>query len=121
MPPCRTPGCRNRSTGHGLCPACEAGRKRHNDATRPSASARGYDARWREARARYLLAHPTCALCGDPATEAHHITRKRDGGTDDDANLMALCHACHSRITASTQSFGRAETTAIDARSFERR
>jgi 5-methylcytosine-specific restriction endonuclease McrA len=30
----------------------------------------------------------------------HHIVPRRNGGGDEDSNLRALCHACHSRVTA---------------------
>ena len=33
------------------------------------------------------------------ATDVHHIVPRRDGGPDEEDNLMALCHACHSRVT----------------------
>jgi 5-methylcytosine-specific restriction protein A len=53
----------------------------------------------------YLRAHPLCVQClgrgrVTMATEVHHIVKLRDGGHDADDNLMALCHACHSAITA---------------------
>jgi predicted kinase len=53
----------------------------------------------------YLAAHPLCAehlRRGQVvmASDVDHIIPKRHGGTDDEANLQALCHACHSRKTS---------------------
>ena len=73
---------------------------------RASASQRGYGARWQRLRAAYLRANPVCDVCDRgrghvrAATEVHHVTAKRDGGSDEWGNLMALCKSCHSRITA---------------------
>ncbi len=38
-------------------------------------------------------------LCGEPATDVDHIVRPDLGGTDDDANLQALCTWHHQRKT----------------------
>ncbi|OPY59584.1 MAG: HNH endonuclease [Pelotomaculum sp. PtaU1.Bin035] len=53
----------------------------------------------------YIAAHPLCERCGKhgritPAQEVHHIQPLSQGGTNDYANLMALCTSCHSEITA---------------------
>ena len=74
---------------------------------RPSAARRGYDARWRDFRAAYLLRHPTCAAmlrdgrrCGRPATDVDHKKTLASGaGKYDESNLAAYCHSCHSRKT----------------------
>lgn len=34
------------------------------------------------------------------ARQVDHIVPKCDGGTDDDANLQAICRACHQAKTA---------------------
>ena len=75
---------------------------------RPTATARGYDARWRRTRARYLRAHPTCATCTAPAQHVHHLDGLGPKGPrgHDHANLQALCHRCHSRTTAREQPGG---------------
>jgi 5-methylcytosine-specific restriction protein A len=33
------------------------------------------------------------------ATDVHHLIPKRDGGCDEESNLEALCHSCHSKVT----------------------
>lgn len=51
-----------------------------------------------------LRSSPLCLDCAaqgltTAATEVHHIIAKRDGGTDSEDNLMALCKSCHSKRT----------------------
>lgn len=72
---------------------------------RGSAASRGYGRRWRRLRKRFLDRHPLCQDCHAHgwlvgATDVDHIVPKRRGGTDDESNLQALCHRCHSRKTA---------------------
>jgi len=64
-----------------------------------------YGRAWRRIRAAYIAGHPLCEQCKaagrlTPATEVHHVVPLADGGTHDDTNLMSLCKACHSSITA---------------------
>lgn len=68
---------------------------------RPSAAARGYDARWRRIRARYLRAHPICELedCDRPSVDVDHIDGSGPRGDNSDSNLMALCKPHHSSKT----------------------
>ena len=73
--------------------------------SRESRHARGYGATWVKLRARILrrdshLCQP-CLAKGrpTPATEVHHIRAKADGGTDDAANLTAICRECHDEAT----------------------
>lgn len=74
-------------------------RNRRHDAIRPTAARRGYDHRWRKARLEFLLMHPICAMCGQPATVVDHIKPHR--GDDrlfwDRTNWQALCRTCHNR------------------------
>jgi 5-methylcytosine-specific restriction protein A len=70
------------------------------DHQRGSASARGYDAKWRKFRKWFLSRHPLCTDCTGTrsATEVHHIQKLVDAPqlkcVED--NCMALCHSCHS-------------------------
>ncbi len=64
-----------------------------------------YGRTWKRIRDRYFAAHPLCEQCEKhgritPAEEVHHIKPLSQGGTNDYANLMALCTSCHSEITA---------------------
>jgi hypothetical protein len=85
--------------------------------SRPSASARGYNRRWRRLRRLVLACKP---LCADPfgfhaaegsvevAIAVDHIVPKSCGGRDALDNLQGLCASCHSRKTAQTDGgFGR--------------
>ena len=46
----------------------------------------------------------TCQCCGKKncRLEVHHIKFRRDGGTDDEENLITLCKECHDRVHAGT-------------------
>ena len=75
---------------------------------RPSASARGYNSRWRKARKHYLSLHPLCVLCKaegktTPATVVDHVKPHR-GDEElfwDEGNWQAACKPHHDRKTAS--------------------
>lgn len=76
----------------------------------------GYGTEWDKLRRRILqrdnyLCQPclragrlTALTTGDPrhtrAGSVDHIKRKADGGTDDPANLQAICRLCHEAKTA---------------------
>ena len=76
----------------GTCNKCRAVREKG----RPSASARGYGAKWRKLRRHVLSLDPMCRVCKrEIATEVDHINRKADGGSDDVENLQGLCYDCH--------------------------
>jgi len=101
---CVHPGCPNivRTPGVSRCPLHQAEYERTHDARRPSASQRGYDSRWKAVRDKFLADHPFCEMCGAPAEIAHHVIRKRVGGVDEGANLVALCKQCHGQHHAAT-------------------
>lgn len=94
--PCAYPGCRNLVRDGRYC----TDHSRRVNVERGSAASRGYGARWRRLRLMFLHEHPLCALCGAPATEVDHIIPIRLGGSNDAANLQALCKPCHSTKTA---------------------
>ena len=77
---------------------------------RPSAARRGYDARWRQTRARYLRTVPWCENCGVfvKADEVHHLDGLGPNGPNGHnfANLQALCSPCHKSVTAREQPGG---------------
>lgn len=95
---CRHRSCPSRATHGGYCATHYQPRERPAD-ERPSAAQRGYDAKWRRIRAAYLKKHPTCVACGEQATEVDHIKALRDGGTNEWANLQAMCKTHHSQKT----------------------
>lgn len=62
-------------------------------------------------RHRVLSDQPLCQQCLDRgqvvvATEVHHKVRVSDGGTDDEENLVGLCHDCHEAITTGRPAVG---------------
>lgn len=76
---------------------------------------RKYGRAWKRIRDRYISQHKTCEMCihkamSNPkhkircATEVHHIVPICRGGQHIDANLMALCHSCHSEIHLKEES-----------------
>ena len=109
--------CPNRAVINGLCQTHHDQAEREYDARRPSATARGYDARWRATRRQYLETHVYCESddCRQlpewqraVATDVDHIDGlgpKGQRGHDPD-NLRALCHSCHSKRTAADQPGG---------------
>jgi 5-methylcytosine-specific restriction enzyme A len=104
---CKRSGCPG-LVRDGVCSVCgplRAAVQRQHDEQRGSAAQRGYGARWQRLRGMVLRGSPLCAECArqgivTPATDVHHLVKRRDGGPDAEGNLEALCHACHSRITA---------------------
>lgn len=107
---CMEPGCPT-LTDATRCEAHRKARRRKQDARRPSAAARGYDERWRRTRRSFLRAHPVCqheAGCIQPATDVHHLDGLGPRGPrgHDRENLVSLCHAHHSAITAKMQPGG---------------
>lgn len=93
--PCSVPGCPNLN--------CEVHKKWGAISNhRESASRRGYDRTWRKLRRLFLRMHPFCQ-CGAEAVDVHHIVALKDGGQNEWSNLEAMCHSCHSRVTASEQ------------------
>lgn len=67
-----------------------------------TSAARGYDNKWRKARAGYLKKHPLCAWCEktgrvEPAMIVDHIKPHRGDMKVfwDKANWQPLCKHCH--------------------------
>ncbi len=104
--PCRFPGC------PGFCEQGQVFCKDHmawsGDRLRGGADARGYDARWRTARKRFLQTHPLCAECMKensitPATVVDHIIPHRGDQSLfwDESNWQGLCERHHNIKTGS--------------------
>ncbi len=79
-------------------------RKKMYDRGRPSATARGYDARWRKQRVRGLALEPLCRECKKrgritAATVRDHIVPIAQGGSNEESNIQSLCAPCHNRKT----------------------
>lgn len=116
MKPCNKIGCPNLTTER----YCEQHKQeeRRYDRGRGSASQRGYDAKWRKARLRFLRQNPLCVHCLDedeitPATVVDHIQAHK-GDRElfwDEDNWQALCKMHHDIKTAKEDGgFGNAIT-----------
>ena len=65
---------------------------------------------WRRIRERILIRDLyTCRSCGivTKDLEVDHIVNVAEGGTDNDANLQALCVPCHQAKTSAEAARGR--------------
>lgn len=109
--PCRVPWCSALvPSGTTYCPTHRRQMDREQGRTRPTSKAQGFDGRWTAYARFYLTQHPLCCRCLEetrlpvPATEVHHrIPFHGDRALQyDESNLMALCHRCHSKVTATT-------------------
>ena len=95
---------------HGARCVCQItstrARNRRHDAKRPSAAKRGYDSKWRAARAAFLATHPDCVMCGAPANVVDHIIPHRGNKALfwDRYNWQALCKGCHDRVKQRDES-----------------
>lgn len=103
--PCRYPGCPN------LCDKgvyCSEHIQFSSDRRRGDAESRGYDSRWRKARANFLQRNPLCNACMKrgkitPATVVDHVIPHRGDQKLfwDESNWQALCKSCHDHKTGS--------------------
>lgn len=82
---------------------------------RPTPSGRGYDYDWQIFRKWFLARHPVCERCRrKSAVDVHHkITLKSGGRRLDEKNCEALCHSCHSRVTAGSKFAARGPKTSV--------
>jgi len=105
---CRAPGCGRRIAEPGYCEthvhlASQWSRRQDR---KGSTTQRGYGWQWQKLRASVLqrdggLCRPCIKLARvTEAKDVDHIVSKANGGTDDPANLQAICAACHKAKTA---------------------
>jgi 5-methylcytosine-specific restriction protein A len=107
---CTRPGCREFTPGV-YCSSHQQRRAQAYEQQRGTASARGYGARWRKYRQRYLIEHPWCVSCNGLANVVDHV-KPHVGDVKlmwDPKNHQAMCSSCHSRKTARVDGgFGNA-------------
>ncbi|PZR07117.1 MAG: HNH endonuclease [Archangium gephyra] len=97
--PCAAPACRALVRGGRFCADhVSRGAAARALGGRGTSHERGYDARWRKARAAFLAAHPLCAECQrhgrvTPARVVDHIKPHRGDEALfwNEANWQALC------------------------------
>ncbi len=97
----------------GYCPAHQKADRKRYDQARGNATQRGYDARWRKARAAYLAEHPLCVMCEAEGrvTAAkvvdHRIPHKGDPTLFwDQDNWQSLCTNHHNSAKQSEERRG---------------
>jgi len=106
LTPCNYPGCPE-LTKDRYCPPHQKHVNKQYEATRETATARGYDSRWRKARLMYLRRHPLCVECKNedrlsPGTTVDHIVPHKGNQTLfwDENNWQSLCATHHNVKTA---------------------
>jgi 5-methylcytosine-specific restriction protein A len=106
---CSTPHCM-KITPRGRCEDCRKSARRQSDRRRDSSGERGYDAKWRRTRARFLYLNPWCSEpgCCERATEVHHVDGEGPSGPNGHkhAFLRGFCKKHHDQRTAKTQPGG---------------
>lgn len=113
--PCAYIGCPRLAVNGQYCAVHQKEMERHyNHFQRDLECNKRYGRAWKRIRDRFIKAHPLCEECRKqgrltPAAEVHHILPLSDGGTHDYDNLMALCKACHSRITLEANKQNRSK------------
>ena len=103
--PCSYPGCPRLTSGR----YCEKHQKlmnrQYEQYQRDPHTAERYGRNWSRIRNAFLSGHPFCELCRrdgrlTKAEIVHHIKPVREGGDNEEDNLMALCKPCHERLQA---------------------
>jgi 5-methylcytosine-specific restriction enzyme A len=106
---CSSPGCYE-LVKSGKCGDCRKAARKRSDRNRPNAGERGYDAKWRRTRARFLQLNPWCSEpgCSERATEVDHIDGLGPLSIDGHKhrNLRGFCKPHHSKRTARDQPGG---------------
>ncbi|EHL65438.1 HNH endonuclease [Cloacibacillus evryensis] len=103
--PCAFPGCGRLALRGQYCAEHQKTiNQQYNKYDRAPGSNKRYGRSWKRIRDRFIMAHPLCEECRKQgrltaAEEVHHILPLSKGGSNAQANLMALCKSCHSRIT----------------------
>lgn len=103
--PCSYPGCPKLTDGRFCEEHQKQENKRYEKYDRSPEMKKRYGRAWKRIRDRHIAQNPLCEVCKKngkltPVEEVHHIVPLSQGGTHEDSNLMSLCKACHSEITA---------------------
>ena len=103
--PCSYPGCPNLTDGRFCEKHQKQENRRYEKYDRTPEMKKRYGRAWKKIRDRHMAEYPLCEMCKKqgrltPAEEVHHIVPLSHGGTHEESNLMSLCKACHSEITA---------------------
>lgn len=95
--PCNRHGC-SALTAERFCPEHQQQATAAYEASRGTATERGYDSNWTKVRAMKLAKDPLCERClvkgcDVPAVLVHH--RDRNPQNNLEVNLESLCKICH--------------------------
>jgi 5-methylcytosine-specific restriction protein A len=99
--PCNFIGCIELTTER-YCEKHRRDEAKRVDQIRGTSTQRGYDSRWRKARASFLKRNPLCIECGRLASVVDHRTPHK-GNYElfwDVSNWGSMCKPCHDRKTA---------------------
>lgn len=113
--PCSKVGCQNLIDGNSRYCDEHKNLLYKYDEERGTAAQRGYDARWRKARKRFLMRNPICVECkksgmlGVATVVDHVVPHKGDPILFwDQSNWQGLCEHHHNKKTATEDGgFGR--------------
>jgi 5-methylcytosine-specific restriction protein A len=100
---CRYPRCPNYAERGGYCAEHRAAaRELPSEIARDAPLGHFEKARFRRLRHSFLIRHPLCARCREPATILDHIRPHRGVVALfwDQTNWQTLCARCHGRKTA---------------------
>src|SRR6187551_3493176 len=101
----------NKDTGE--CASCGAARRKQ-ERTKPkvvkpikkvSEKRAGQNQVYARLRVEYLEAYPACEVvdCHNKSTQIHHMAGRENEKLTDTDKFLAVCGACHERITLDTQ------------------
>jgi len=99
MHPCNKPGCPELTYGR-FCPDHKKQASINYEMTRETATARGYDTRWRKIRKLVLNANPMCqcADCNGTYLVANMVHHKDNNPKNNKrGNLQAMNMNCHNK------------------------
>ena len=101
--PCRYPGCPRLTDGTYCEEHAKLVRRHYEQFTRGYSTSKRYGRAWKKIRDRYVRKHPLCEQCLKEGRyvaveEVQHIIPLSEEGTNDESNLMSLCHSCHEKI-----------------------
>lgn len=87
------------------CSNCQAKASKAREASRPSATERGYDSTYRANRKVVLANARFCHWCNKPGTMVcDHVLPLNQGGTSELSNLVGACIGCNNKRRGMTPS-----------------
>lgn len=102
MHPCSIPGCPNLTYSRYCELHTKEENKRYETYDRDKATKKLYSGSWKRIRESYFKRHPFCEYCYAKgilvkAEHVHHKVPLKEGGSNNEENLVSLCKPCHSK------------------------